>query len=88
MEAGMYATQIALSPEIDFVLVRIREPKTARAIEAANAAQIDPEIALERIQSGQGPGTADAGLGWRAEHALFVVTLTAIGCLEALALLA
>jgi hypothetical protein len=84
----MYATQIEWDPGIDFILVRIRDPKAARAVEAANAGQVDPELAPARAQSGEAPGRANALRAWSAEHALFIVTLAASACLEALAALA
>ena len=83
----MYATQIELRPRVDFVLVRIREPKAPQAIEAANAAHVDPEIALARTRSGQEPRRLHAAFVRGAEHVFFVAALAAIGCLEALALL-
>lgn len=84
----MHATQTEWNPGIDFILVRIRDPKAARAVEAANAGQVDPEVAPARAQGGQAAGRANAPRPWSAEHALFAVTLAAIGCLEALAALA
>ena len=83
----MYATQIVLNPGIDTALVRIRAPRGPFAVEAANAAQIDPAMAPTRAQGAKAADRSGAQ-AWSAEHALFALTLAAIGCLEALAVLA
>jgi hypothetical protein len=69
---------------VDLVLVRIRDYGTDAA-QAANAGFV------ESVPEGDAAGPAEtspsAAFVWGAEHALFAVTLAAIGCVEALALL-
>jgi len=83
----MYAMQMDLYPGVDLV-VRIGETTTDCKDEAANAVHAEPVIAPDRATSERGGNRWTPALAWRVEHALFAVTLAAIGYLEALALLA
>ena len=83
----MHAMQMDLNPGIDLV-VRIGATTTGRADEAANAAHAERATALDRATSQRVGNRLTPALAWRVEHALFAVTLAAIGYLEALALLA
>jgi hypothetical protein len=83
----MLAAQVELNSGVDLVLVRIREA-TLSGTEAANAALVDPGAARRRAANERFEESPIPALLWGLEHALFAVTLAAIGCMEVLALLA
>ena len=83
----MYAMQMDWNPGVDLV-VRVGETTTRCTDETANAVHAEPAVAPDRATSERVGNRLTPALAWRVEHALFAVTLAAIGYLEALALLA
>jgi len=83
----MYAMHMDLDRRVDHG-VRSGGSTRGCAGDAANAVSAERGIALERTTSERVRNRLTPAFAWRVEHALFAVTLAAIGYLEALALLA
>jgi len=81
------------NPAGDCRLARVRETRTTHAGISAMVAGVEPSPDSERV-TGERAGPHSPSnrirlrLGEQVEYALFIVTLAAIGYLEALALLA
>jgi len=83
----MYAMHMDLNPGIDYA-VRIGETTRGCTDEPSNAVPAERGVAMDRTPSERVGNRLTPAFAWRVEHALFAVTLAAIGYLEALALLA